>query len=354
MIRAGAAMLLLFASVAQAQTTYPDYEDLYVNDFGNMIPDSLEQRLRLKLQALKAARDIEFTILTIDRMSDYGHVGEIEPFATGLFNDWGIGDATRNDGVLLFVSRFDRKFRIELGSGYGTSLNGEMQKIADNTITPEFRQSAYYAGIDLATNKIIYAITDRYPGEYDANILTRTVNAAIRFIKAGFWWIIGIGSPFALHYSVKAYRHRKRTKPRICQYDGAKMYWLTEAEEDAFLQDGQIVEEELKVIDHDVWACRQCDNIRIEAYPTWFSKYKQCPECTYKTQFVTKQTNVPATYSSSGSGTASYVCKNCNHAYSKTYTIPMKQKSSSSSSGGGSSSSFGGGSSSGGGASGSW
>lgn len=338
----------------QAQI-YPDYEDLYVNDYGNMLPGSLERRLRLKLQALKAARDIEFTILTIDSMAQYEHAGEIEPYATGLFNRWGIGNANRNDGVLLFISRLDRKFRIELGSGYGTSLNAEMQRIADNTITPAFREQAYYAGIDAATNKIIYAVTDRYPGEYDANIITRTFNATLRFVKSAFWWIIGIGSPFGLYYGVKGYKHWKRTKPRICRIDGSKMYWLTDHDEDAFLQDGQILEEKLESIDHDVWACRQCDHIRIEAYPAWFSQYKQCPNCSYKTQFVTKQTDFAASYSSSGAGTATYQCKHCDHTYKKTYVIPQKQRSSSgSSSSSGGSSSFGGGSSSGGGASGSW
>ncbi|MBB5721324.1 putative membrane protein YgcG [Loktanella ponticola] len=156
-------MLLLFASQAQAQTTYPDYENLYVNDYAGIIPNSWESRLRFKLEALKVARDIDFTILTINRMSDYGHDGAIEPFATGLFNKWGIGDSLRNDGILLLVSRFDRALRIELGSGYGNALDAEMQRIINTTITPAFREDAYYAGIDNGATKIIRAVTGRFP-----------------------------------------------------------------------------------------------------------------------------------------------------------------------------------------------
>lgn len=324
-----------------------------------MIPGGLEGRMRLKLQALKTARDIEFTVLTINRMSDYGHTGAIEPFATGLFNAWGIGNAEKNDGVLFLVSRGDRRLRIELGSAYGSSLDGAMQRIIDNTITPEFRNNAYYAGIDAGINQIIYEVAGRYPGEYDANIVTRMFYAAVRFFKATFWWIIGIGSPFALYYGIKGYSHHKRTRPRICRNDGSKMYWLTEDEEDEFLKQGHIIEERLEAIDHDVWACRECDHIRIESYPAWFSDYKQCPNCDFKTQFVTKITNVYPTRSSSGSGTATYQCKNCDHSYDKPFTIPRiePQDTSSSSIGGSSSrssSSFGGGRSSGGGASGSW
>lgn len=343
----------------QAQTTYPDYEDLYLNDYGNMIPGGLENRMRLKLQALKAARGIEFTVLTINSMSEYGHTGAIEPFATGLFNAWGIGDAETNDGVLLLVSRRDRQLRIELGGAYANTLNQDMKRIIDNTITPAFRNNAYYAGIDAGINQIIFEVAGRYPGEYDASAPMRMVYAAMRFFKATFWWIVGISSPFALYYGVKGYRHHKRTRPRICRNDGSKMYWLTEEEEDEFLKQGQIIEERLEVIDHDVWACRECDHIRIESYPAWFSDYKQCPNCNFKTQFVTKITEVYPTRSSSGSGTATYQCKNCDHTYNKPFTIPkIESQSSSSSSIGGSSSrsssSFGGGSSSGGGASGSW
>lgn len=346
---------LLMSGAAFAQD-YPDYEDKYVNDYGQTMPAALEQRLRLKLQALEAARGIEMTILTINRMSHYGHDGAIESFATGLFNYWGIGDATRNDGVLLLVSRNDRKLRVELGSGYGTRLNDEMKRIIETTIVPELRETRYFTGIDNGTNKIIYAITDRYPGEYDANFVTRAFNATLRFLQSAIWWIMGIGAPFGVYYSVKAYRHHQRTKPRICSVDGSKMYWMTDEDEDAHLKKGQLVEERVKAIDYDVWACRQCDTIRIEAYPTWFSSFKLCPKCRFKTQFAKSRTIRAATRSSSGEGVTDHTCKNCHHSYSKAYTIARIRNESSSggSSGGGGSSSFGGGSSSGGGASGSW
>ena len=356
-------MLLLLASAGQAQTTYPDYEDLYVNDYAGLIPNSWESRLRYRLEELNDARGIEFTILTIDRMSDYGHDGAIEPFATDLFNEWGVGNADTNDGILLLVSRRDRKLRIELGAGYGTEYNAEMKRIIDTTITPAFREDAYYTGIDEGMIKIIQAVTGRYPGEYDANLLTRMLNATGRFVAMAFWWILGIGTPFGLYFGTKAYRHHKRTKPRICRIDGSKMYWLTEEEEDAFLSQGQIIEERIKAMDHDVWACRQCDHVRVEAYPALFNSHKVCPSCSYKTQYITKITDTYPTRTSQGHGRAYALCKNCDHETVTMFVIPKiedqnvssnSSSSFSSSSSGSSSSSFGGGSSSGGGASGSW
>ncbi len=348
--------MLFAASTLQAQT-YPDYEDLYVNDYAQILTSAQESQLRLKLQALKAARDIEFTILTIPSMSDYDHSGAIEPFATGLFNTWGIGDADRNDGILLLVAHRDRQMRIELGDGYCTRLDTQMRRIVDNTIIQDFREDAFFTGINEGTNRIIYAATDRYPGEYDANLLTRMFNASMRFIRNFFWWIIGIAAPFGVYYGTKGYFHWKRTKPRYCHNDGSRLYWMTDEDEDAHLKTGQQLEEELGSVDYDVWACRECDDIQVETYPAWFSDYKQCPNCNYRTQYVTKKTVEAATRYATGKGEQTFTCKHCDHSYSKTYVIARLPDPSSSSSSGfssGGSSSFGGGSSGGGGASGSW
>lgn len=346
-------MFLLLAHSAQAQN-YPDYDDLYVNDYANIVSASSERSLRAKLQELKEARDIEFTVLTIPSMTDYGHQGAIEPFATGLFNTWGIGDADRNDGILLLVASEDRRLRVELGSGYSRSFDLEMKRIIDRTITPEFKEDRYFEGIDSGVNDIIYAVTDRFPGEYEANAVTRTVNGTWRFIQKFAAWVIGIGTPIAGFLGFKAYRHIRRTRRRICSRDGSKMYWMTDADEKAHLTEGQKVEERLKSVDYDVWACRECDEIQIETYKKWFSGFKQCPSCSYNTQTVTSQTMRGATRSSTGLKRSTHRCNHCGHEYTQDHIIPVITDSDS---GGGSSSSggsFGGGSSSGGGASGSW
>ena len=104
----------------QAQT-YPDYSEIYVNDFADLLTNEQESNIRADLNELRTETGIEFTVVTIETMGDYGYSGAIEPFATGLFNQWGVGDADRNDGVMMLVSRYDREMRIEVGSGYGRS-----------------------------------------------------------------------------------------------------------------------------------------------------------------------------------------------------------------------------------------
>ena len=121
---------LCVASASMAQS-YPDYENTYVNDYADLLGGSQESNLISRLGTLRNDYGIEFTVITINQMSDFGHSGAIEPFATGLFNHWGVGDAEKNDGVMMLIARYDRTLRIEVGSGYGTSKNQPMQAIID-------------------------------------------------------------------------------------------------------------------------------------------------------------------------------------------------------------------------------
>lgn len=342
--------LLAFPSAVLAQT-YPDYSELYVNDYANILTASEEQDIRTDLTELRTKRGIEFTVLTIPRMEDYGHTGSIESFATGLFNYWGVGNAQRNDGVMMLISRYDRKMRIEVGSGYGTSLNQPLKQIIDNTITPRFKDDDYYGGISRGVDSVVYQLVGAYPGEIDGNILQKARGVALRAIDYLRWLLLPIGGVFS-GFLWWMYRRWKRYQKRRCPIDGTTMQLLAEHWDDKHLKDGQQKEEELKSVDYDVWICPSCEHLTIEAYKKWFSRYSACRSCGYKTLEGESTTLVAATTSSTGTKRIDYECHNCGDEYSVTKVIPKLSSSSSSSGGGGSS--FGGGSSSGGGASGSW
>ena len=149
-----------------------------------------------------------------------------------------------------------------------------------------------------------------------------------------------------------------RDEPRFSKLNGKAMHKLKEEEEDDYLEKGQITEEEIGSVDYDVWITDNADDILILRYAKWFSKYKGCPSCKYKTYYLARSVVVsPATYSSSGSRREDYECKNCSYTDSKYKTIPRKQRSSGGGGiggGGGGGSSWGGGSSGGGGAGVSW
>lgn len=138
------------------------------------------------------------------------------------------------------------------------------------------------------------------------------------------------------------------------------MHKLDEADDNTYLEKGQVVEEDLDSVDYDVWRCDTCNTQTVLNYTNMRSALADCPSCKHKTYKCKKTvTKKRATTSSEGWGIKEYACAFCAYAHDYQFVIPKISKSSSSSSSGSSSSSsssssWGGGSSGGGGASSSW
>ncbi|WP_128330862.1 YgcG family protein [Apibacter sp. HY039] len=150
-------------------------------------------------------------------------------------------------------------------------------------------------------------------------------------------------------YRYEPYRCDKCHKPMVL-------------EKERNLSEGELLEEELKSVEHDVWLCNSCNLEIIIKYPNIHSKVKECKKCHLITAvFENKMVVKHASTSSSGWGYEIYICKFCHAENRKKYIIPKISDSSTSSgsySGGGrsssSSSSSSGGRSGGGGAGSSW
>ena len=84
----------------------------------------------------------------------------IEAFGRALGSGWGIGDKTRNDGVLLIVAPNERKTRIEVGTGLESTLtNALSQNIIDTDMIPHFKANEFEAGIEAGADRIIGVLT---------------------------------------------------------------------------------------------------------------------------------------------------------------------------------------------------
>lgn len=345
-------LIALFALLGTVSSiiaeTYPTRVDPFLNDHASVLSAEDQDRVRQKLVEVMDARDIEFTVLIVDSLHSYGHAGQIEPYATRLFNTWGLGDAQRNDGILMLIAVNDRVMRIEVGSGYGLDFNTPLKNIIDTKITPQFKQGNFGAGIDEGVAQVIHTVTDTWPGEFEASESEKLFNASRRWVDRLGAWIYALVVP-VIGAAGLMIRRWQRNRPRRCPNDGSKMERLDEQWEDQHLQEGQIAEEKLKSANYDVWQCMRCDHQIVEAYKRWWSRYSACRSCGFKT--VESDTTIlqSATRSSTGLKRIDYSCKHCDDSWSLRKTIPRVTSSSSSSGG-----SSGGGSSSGGGASGSW
>ena len=136
---------------------YPQPDVGYVSDNANLLSTDEEQRLERWLLLAENKSKVEIFVVTINSLSDYkgAENNSIETFATALFDTYGIGNMPKNDGVLLIISKNDRKARIELGKHYGQDRESDATNIMQNVIVPAFKVGDYPAGITNGTIAII-------------------------------------------------------------------------------------------------------------------------------------------------------------------------------------------------------
>ena len=158
MIRIFAIFAFLFCATTALAQSYPEYNSTTVNDYAGLLDDASEARLVAQLEELKKDTGVEMTVLTLSRQDMFAPDQTIEQFATGLFNEWGIGNKTSNDGVLVLVMHTDRIMRIELGGSYGRDWDRTAAKVIDRSFLPAFGEDRYQDGIEAGVTDTIEAI----------------------------------------------------------------------------------------------------------------------------------------------------------------------------------------------------
>lgn len=203
--------LILSARPSQAQY-FPGHEDLYVNDYADMLSPETEDTLRRKLNYLKEDIGTEMSILTINDMATYGDWTDIAKFGTGIFNQWGIGDAERNDGLLLLISKNDRELRIVVGSGYAPIYDDISEDIIQFYITPAFKDGDFDDGVLDGTQKMISLMALPFNSGEESPERPKNPNGGVGLVLWGMGLFFG-GAIGAAIFGPKYSRYRFSRKP---------------------------------------------------------------------------------------------------------------------------------------------
>lgn len=117
-------------------------------DEGNMLNQTEEAQINDIAAKLFAEQRIPIIVATIPSLGLFGAEDmSIEAYARQLFDHWGIGSQNRNYGMLVLVSYFDRKARIEFGAGYAGQYNREANQIMQGIMVPAFKEFRYGKGL---------------------------------------------------------------------------------------------------------------------------------------------------------------------------------------------------------------
>ena len=148
------AIFALFATLAFA-FDFPQLTGRIV-DQANIIPFSTRAQIESKLVALEDKSGIQLGVATVPSLQG----SDIESFSVDLARFWKLGEAKKNNGLLLLVAPNERKVRIEVGYGLeGTMTDALSSVIIQSAIIPKFRAGDFPGGVSAGVDAIIDALT---------------------------------------------------------------------------------------------------------------------------------------------------------------------------------------------------
>lgn len=142
--------VLVTVTPAAAQT-FPALSGRVV-DQANLLDPAQEAALTAKLASVEQRSGRQFVVATLASLEGR----TIEDYGYRLGRAWKIGDAQKDDGVLLVVAPAERKVRIETGYGARVFLTDAVSGvIIRNSILPKFKANDYPGGIAAGADAII-------------------------------------------------------------------------------------------------------------------------------------------------------------------------------------------------------
>lgn len=147
-----AAVWLVAAQPASAQSG-PRFPALTgrVVDQGDILSAAKEAELETRLEALERDTTDQLVVVTVPDLQGY----PIEDYGYQLGRAWRIGQAGKNNGVLLIVAPNERRVRIEVGYGLEPVLPDAWAAVViHDEVLPAFREGRYERGIERAVDAI--------------------------------------------------------------------------------------------------------------------------------------------------------------------------------------------------------
>ena len=161
-------IFFLLTQLSSAQFTIPKIPDFQtsVYDYAKVLSTDEKAQLEKKLIQYADSTTTQIVVITIESLKGE----DINQLATNWAHTWGIGDKDKDNGVIILLSKNDRKIAIYSGYGLEDRLtSGIGGEIIRNIITPEFKSGNYYSGLDKGTNALFDVFKGKYKGERKRN-----------------------------------------------------------------------------------------------------------------------------------------------------------------------------------------
>ena len=128
----------------------------FINDYVQLFTANEVSSLDSLVRAYEKKTTVEIVIAIVD--STMVKAEDIDDFSLVMLNTWGVGQKEKNNGILIVISPYLRRMRIENGYGIEYFLSdAETKQIIDSFFIPRFKETKYFEG----TRDGIIAIINR-------------------------------------------------------------------------------------------------------------------------------------------------------------------------------------------------
>lgn len=130
-----------------------------VVDEGQMISAPMREKLSRFLRQLNEEGGTQLQVLTVDNLGGLS----IEEASIKVTDAWKLGSAKADNGILLMMSRQERRVRIEVGQGYEGELPDVVaSRIVREVIVPQFKQGDMDGGVRAGVLAIVHYVNPKF------------------------------------------------------------------------------------------------------------------------------------------------------------------------------------------------
>ncbi len=156
-------LFLILSWGAHAELKVPSLSDPVMDQAG-LISAKDQRFLRELILNFHSRQKGQIQVLTL---KDLGGL-PIEQASIQITDQWKLGNAQRDDGVLILVAAQERKIRIEVGQGLeGVLPDIKAKRIISDVMAPLFRQASPSQGILLGTYQVMKTIDPEFESGSD-------------------------------------------------------------------------------------------------------------------------------------------------------------------------------------------
>jgi uncharacterized protein len=153
------AALLAVPALAFVEKT----EEFYVADYAGVLRQATKEYILSANKELYAETGGQIVVVTVQYLDGYYS----DEYALQLFNDWGVGDAERNNGMLLLLATMEGKAWLTQGAGIANDFTDSyINELLDRYFWKDFDGGDF----DAAVNKLFPKLLGWYEDYYGVSI----------------------------------------------------------------------------------------------------------------------------------------------------------------------------------------